>query len=106
MNLGRSPYLIPLLSLALMSRQPCGAQACPNLGHDMTVAPIGSEPWCATSGDINGDAALDILVGRSPLFTDGSVELLLNLGSGSFASPTTLPVGDLSARSRARGSRW
>jgi hypothetical protein len=91
-----------LVGFALAHSDRCAAQVCPNLDYSLATKQIGIEPWCATSGDVNGDGAADILVGRSPLFTNGGVSLLLNAGKGLFPTTTVIP-GVSSARALALG---
>jgi hypothetical protein len=90
--------LLPAFVASLASSG--SAQVCPNLSYALANKAVGSEPICATSGDVDGNRAPDLFVGRSPLFSPGSLTFFRNNGAGDFGKGALLP-GVVSPRSVA-----
>ncbi|MFQ5491987.1 MAG: FG-GAP-like repeat-containing protein, partial [Phycisphaerae bacterium] len=76
------------VSVVLNNGDP-GADGWDGFGTALTYA-AGTGPWFVTTGRIDADASLDLLVAN---WSDATVSVLLNNGSGVFGAPTNLPVG-------------
>src|SRR4051812_14470124 len=84
----RSIFLVPTIAAGLALSG--SAQVCPNLSYTLANKPVGAEPICAASGDVDGNHATDLFVGHSPLFTPGSLTFFRNTGAGDFGSGVLL----------------
>jgi hypothetical protein len=97
-----SAFAGPMLAFALAAAGRSQAQVCSGLEYGLEAQPVGSEPWCAAAGDVDGDGLDDLWVGRSPLFGRGSLGLLRSAGPAGFV-PVEIVPGVSSTRSLAVG---
>lgn len=89
--LSRSTFAMSALGLSLFAANEVSAQVCPNLVYAPTSIPVGDAPSCIAAGDLNGDGAQDLVVGRSPQLGLGDLVVWWGSGLGTFTARTILP---------------
>ena len=99
--MSRTSFISFSFLASALAAPPGTAQVCPNLDHIEASLTVGSDPWCAASGDLDGNGADDLLIGRSPLFGTGGLVVSMRAGD-RFAAPFAIP-GPRTPRSIALG---
>src|SRR5579862_8327826 len=82
---GAVVVLVALAGIGSAGRRPADAEGCPSLGFVGAAAyPVGAAPISVVVADFNGDGYLDLASANDD---DNTVSILLNTGTGDFASP-------------------